>query len=391
MTDIYPVPLPQMGANDTHAIIVEWSRNPGEQVRKGETICIAETTKSIFEVESDGDGYLTPLAAAGDEVEVGSFVALVSKEPMTTDRALEHVRTLVAAATPQPSEAVEPRPGVTWTFKAEMTAREHGVEIREVPSKGDRITESDVLAYIESRSKVETPRIEVRDLVDDPYPGGRPERLLIVGGGEGAVQLLDALFKTPGQRAVGIVDDNRELQGKSVAGVPVIGPVVTGEVVEMHRRGEFDAAIISVSTSIPFRQRVFDEWRSHGIRFANVIHPSVQIGMNASIGQGNILLAFCQVGPCATIGDNNFLSAYCSIEHHGRLGNHCSFGPGVVTSSRAMIGDRVRFGTGIFIEPHITIGRDSVIGSGCILWKDVPENVVLKSKLNYSVRERMKS
>ena len=35
-----------------------------------------------------------------------------------------------------------------------------------------------------------------RDLVDDCYPRNRQQRLLIVGGGLGAVQVLDSLSRT---------------------------------------------------------------------------------------------------------------------------------------------------------------------------------------------------
>jgi acetyltransferase-like isoleucine patch superfamily enzyme len=94
------------------------------------------------------------------------------------------------------------------------------------------------------------------------------------------------------------------------------------------------------------------------------------------------------MGACAKIGNNNFISAYCSIEHHNELHNHSSFGPGVLTSSKVIIKDRVRFGTGIFIEPHITIGEDSIIASGAIITKDIPSNTLIKTQINYIMREK---
>ena len=145
---------------------------------------------------------------------------------------------------------------------------------------------------------------------------------------------------------------------------------------------------ISVSTSIPFRERIFTAWQARGIPFANVIHPSAVVGMNVALGEGNVVMAFCHFGACATVGDNNFLSAYCSIEHHCVLGSHCSFGPAVVTSSRVQIGDGVRFGTGIAIEPGVAIGAGSIIASGLAITQNIPAQSLVKAKVGYTVRGR---
>jgi acetyltransferase-like isoleucine patch superfamily enzyme len=198
--------------------------------------------------------------------------------------------------------------------------------------------------------------------------------------------VIDAVAKAPRQLVVAVMDDNPSLHGSTINGVPIIGNVEIERAVEMLQGGAFDAAVISVSSSIPFRARIFEDWSARGIPFANVIHPSAVVGSNVAWGHGNVVLAFCHVGACATIGNDNFLSAYCSIEHHSVLHDHCSFGPGVVTSMGVRIADRVRFGTGIFIEPNLNIGTESVIGSGCTLWQHVSPRTVLKSRLNYVER-----
>jgi sugar O-acyltransferase (sialic acid O-acetyltransferase NeuD family) len=230
--------------------------------------------------------------------------------------------------------------------------------------------------------------VALTDLVDDRFPAARPQRLLIIGGGNGAVQIIDALARLPHQRAVAILDDNAAIHGKTVAGVPVIGAIDLPRALDLAAGGLFDAAVISISTSIPARARIFEAWKGRGIAFANIIHPSSVVGRNVAFGEGNVVMAFCHFGACAAVGDNNFLSAYCSIEHHCTLGSHCSFGPAVVTSSRVSIGDRVRFGTGIAIEPGIQIGADSIIASGLALTGHVPPNSLLKAHTGYSIRAR---
>jgi acetyltransferase-like isoleucine patch superfamily enzyme len=388
--------LPQQSPNDTFATLAEWVKAAGQPVRTGEVIAAAETTKSVFEIEAPTTGFLTPLVAAGDEVAVLQPIALLSEHPLS-DAEVAGWRASHPLGEPPPMPVAAPTPSAgdrppspAATLKAEILARRAGVDLARVPAAGDRITEADVLAFLAAPQSTNQPinQSPPADLVNTPYPANRLERLLILGGGNGAVQVLDVLAKGTGQRAVAIVDDNAAVHGKLVAGVPILGGIDWGRIAALQAGGEFDAAVIAISTSVAVRERLFAAGKAHGLRFANVIHPSCVIGMNVAWGEGNVLMALCHVGACATLGHNNFLSAYCSIEHHCVLGNHCSFGPGVVTSSRVHFGDKVRCGTGIFIEPGVTIGAGAVVASGIALRESIPAGAVVKAHAGYLVRKQ---
>ncbi|MFN8469074.1 MAG: biotin/lipoyl-containing protein [Caldilineaceae bacterium] len=399
MSQFTPIRLPQSGPNDVTATIAEWSKQPGQSVQKGEVIGSAETTKSVFDLEAPAPGVFWPLAVPGTEVAVGAVIGVLGSEHSTQADAEAWLATLggrsaagSATRTAESSAGVSARPA---TLKAELLAQRSGIDLAQVPAAGEKITEADVQAYLAARSTLPASQSssapspsQYADLVDDRFPANHPQRILIVGGGNGAVQIIDALAGLPQQRAVAILDDNAALHGKQVAGVPILGTIDLARAADMYAAGQFDAAVISISTSIPARARIFEQWKGRGIPFANVIHPSCVIGINVAWGEGNVIMAFCHFGACATVGDNNFLSAYCSIEHHCLLGSHCSFGPAVVTSSRVRIGDRVRFGTGIHIEPGIQIGEDSVIASGLAITQHIPPRSLLKAHLGYSIRTR---
>lgn len=407
MISFLSIHLPQSGPNDVTATLIEWTKAAGDHVNRGEIVAIAETTKSVFEIEAPQAGYLYPLAESGQEVAVGAVIAVLSEKAASVESArtwlaAQQRKIPIAAASSSATPPATISAHKPATKKAELLAQRHQIDLAQVFTAGDRITEADVLAYVRGMKSEEqaaepyvptTPPPQASsahlcDLVDDRFPANRVQRLLIVGGGNGAVQIIDALAGVRQQRAVAIMDDNAVIHDKTVAGVPVIGAIDAARAADLLAAGEIDAAVISVSTSIPFRERIFTTWKAQGIPFANVIHPSAVVGINVTWGEGNVVMAFCHFGACATVGDNNFLSAYCSIEHHCVLGSHCSFGPGVVTSSRVHIGDRVRFGTGIFIEPGVVIGADAVIASGLAIWQNIPENALLKAKVGYSVRQR---
>jgi sugar O-acyltransferase (sialic acid O-acetyltransferase NeuD family) len=383
---ILPVKMSKISANDDNGTIVEWLHTTSQEVNKGQILCMVETTKSIFEIESPASGYFFPLCSVGEVVEVGVTIGVITDVQVSQE---EVMRLLEQEQQAQMPEVVIPVTGeATLTLKAQLMAKQLGIDPAELPRNGKKITEEEVRKYAESKNTSLPSNRQIMDTVRERYPEGSIQRIVIIGGGDGAVQVLDVLAKTPGQQAVAILDDNPELRGKKVNGVPVTGGIDIDRIVDQYEQGEFDAVVISISTIIKLRAEIFEKLKGRGIPFANVIHPSVVKGMNVKMGEGNIIMAFTHLGACASLGDNNFISAYCSIEHHNEMGNHCSFGPGVITSSRVIFGDQVRCGTGIFIEPKISIGAKSVIGSGCIIWQNVPAGAILKSKLNFVERSR---
>jgi sugar O-acyltransferase (sialic acid O-acetyltransferase NeuD family) len=371
---------PLVNMNDESALLSIWTKPDRSLVRKGEVIAVLETSKATFDVESDDDGYLHILVPTGTQVVVGQIIGALCDKP---DELPEK---------PPEKHASEEGGGVgrKVTKKAEIAATKAGLDLNriqvEIPGAGT-ITEADVAAFLVRHGV--GPSIGEsggRDVVDDAYPNNRQQRLLIIGGGLGAVQVLDSLSRSEHQRATAIVDDNRNLSGKTVMGVPILGGQESVDM--LFKQNLFDAAVVSVSTSIPFRQKMGEKLLQLNIPMANIIDPSARVQRNAVLGVGNVILAYCHIGACASVGNGNFFSPYVDVEHHCVVGDFCTFGPGVMMSSLVTVGARVKFGTGIFIEPKLTIGPESIIGSGAILARDIPPNSIVKTKVNYSIRSR---
>lgn len=373
MTSFIRAPL--INPNEENVTFLEWAKPPGAHVRRGELVAFFETSKATYELEAEASGYLTLLVEAGGSVKVGQILGALTERPeeavQLPEEPEENGPTALAPAARR------------WTKKAELMASRHGLDLVAMADSirpGSMLTEKDIEAYLSG------PRSTgAGDLVDEVYPENRIQRLLVIGGGVGAVQLLDVLTRRPGQRAVAILDDADALQGKSVMGCPVVGKLTL--IQDLWTKRAFDAAVLAVN-SLPARAELFERFTKQGIPFANVIDPSARILSNVSMGVGNVIMGGVQIGACARVGDNNFLSAYVDLEHHNVLGSHCTFGPGVMTSGEVQIGDRVKFGTGIYIEPRLQIGSDSIVASGAILTGHVPPDSVVKVRTNIQIRPK---
>ena len=100
--DILVPPLSQ--TMDT-VVLVEWLKQVGDPVVKGEALFVIETDKARLEVESPTTGILTELLAEpGAEVQVRSKIGLIAAPHETTVTRPAHAPIPTAAPMPQPAD-----------------------------------------------------------------------------------------------------------------------------------------------------------------------------------------------------------------------------------------------------------------------------------------------
>lgn len=127
------------GPNDVTATIAEWSKQPGQQVQKGEVIGSAETTKSVFDLEASAAGTFWPLAAPGAEAAIGAIVGAIGGEQSSQAEAMAWLagqshgqaaaasNLAVGAATSGVAQSGRPT-----TLKAELLAQRSGINLAQV-------------------------------------------------------------------------------------------------------------------------------------------------------------------------------------------------------------------------------------------------------------------
>lgn len=124
---------------------------------------------------------------------------------------------------------------------------------------------------------------------------------------------------------------------------------------------------------------------------------SFRKGFNVSINGGKI-----------KIRNNCFFNNYCSINSHGyiEIGDNCIFGEGVrlydhnhkfgkdiITAKsgynvgKIKINDNVWIGSNVTILKDVEIGKNSVIGANCLIYKDIPENSIVKCSNSIDITE----
>lgn len=101
-------------------------------------------------------------------------------------------------------------------------------------------------------------------------------------------------------------------------------------------------------------------------------------GFNIAIGENffsNYQLTILDCAP-VKIGDNVMIGPSVSIYTSGHPIHHDLRNTGIEHAHPVTIGDNVWIGGQVVINPNVTIGHNSVIGSGSVVTKDIPDNVV---------------
>jgi 2-oxoglutarate dehydrogenase E1 component len=147
---IVEIVMPAMGESVSEGTILEWAKQPGDDVAEDETIVEISTDKVDAEVPAPASGTLTEvLAGAGDTVTVGQVIARMTSGANGSKPAAAPTAAAPAAAPASPVQAPD---GVKATPVAARVAAAHNVPLDKVHGTGPagRISKSDVLSYSEN-------------------------------------------------------------------------------------------------------------------------------------------------------------------------------------------------------------------------------------------------
>ncbi|MGA8279465.1 MAG: 2-oxoglutarate dehydrogenase complex dihydrolipoyllysine-residue succinyltransferase [Desulfobacterales bacterium] len=185
------IKVPSVGESVTEAVLAQWFKKDGDQIKKGEALFVIETDKVTLEVEAEADGVLKISVGEGETVSIGAVVgtidtAATTAEAAPTEKAAKEEEVEKEPVEPKKAEAAErektaPPPQEKAASAPEEKAakpatekkpiaadmnlspavrrivKETGVDVGEVIGTGPagRITKGDVLLYLEAREAQE--------------------------------------------------------------------------------------------------------------------------------------------------------------------------------------------------------------------------------------------
>jgi sugar O-acyltransferase (sialic acid O-acetyltransferase NeuD family) len=212
------------------------------------------------------------------------------------------------------------------------------------------------------------------------------ENILLFGGGLHATYCIDIINKENKYNIIGIADSIKDT-GTELLGYKIIGR--QEQLKELIANYDIHAGIITIGDNWS-RKIVYDciKNQSPDFKFVNAIHPSTIIGMNVKLGVGIVIMAGCIINPNSIVGDFCFLATGAQIEHDCKIGDFASISAGSITGGKVNIGKYSAITLGVTIIDRLNIGENTVVGSGSLVTKDLPDNVIAYGSPSKIIRTR---
>jgi len=358
MVTVYSVIIPQLNPNEPEARLASLEISEGQQVSKGDLLCVLETTKSTAELESEADGFVVGLIySLGQSVHAGEILCHIAPSPVWQPPVI----------LPDRQELSTPLPdGLRISQPALELANKHAVELSLFP-EGNLITTKMVQELIDQRQS----GFQQTETEFDPTA------TIIYGGGGHSKSLIDVIRAMRTYTIAGIVDD-AVTPGQIIMGIPVLG----GKEVlsDIRKKGIFLAVnAVGGIGNLSTRIKVFQTLTENGFAFPVVVHPQAFIESSAKLSPGVQVFPHAYVGSEANVGFGAIINTGAIISHDCVLREYVNISPGAILAGEVQVGARVLIGMGATVNLQVKVGDGARIGNNATVKSDVPENSIIRA------------
>ena len=215
-------------------------------------------------------------------------------------------------------------------------------------------------------------------------------KTVILGAGGNGTVFLDTFRDFAGERTVeviGFIDDNLELEGREVLGIPVLGTYT--QLPELIKRHNIKGVSVAYSDRLMrLREERFNQCRELGLKPINIVHPSAMISSAASIGEGVLIGKAVIIEPGVKIGDNCAIHRGSTVGEFTVLEENVFLTGGINLAAFVTVEKNVMFGTGANVIARCHIARDVIVGAGAVVINDIPAGVTVVGVPARIIKER---
>ncbi len=200
------------------------------------------------------------------------------------------------------------------------------------------------------------------------------KRVVIIGAGGHGREVADILrhqaLAVGEIEPIGFTDDNRDLHGQELDGLPVLGDWSWFDGADRR-----DIAVVCAVGSPQVCRRLAERARGIGLSFASVISPLAHISPYARLGKGVTVFPNVVINTGAFIDSHSILNVGVVVSHDATVGPYSNINPGAQLAGSVTIGEGCYIGMGASVIQGRSIGAWSVVGAGAVVIRDLPANV----------------
>lgn len=199
-------------------------------------------------------------------------------------------------------------------------------------------------------------------------------KAIIIGAGTHG-QIYASYLKEAGINVIGFIDDADSFQGQKVLGLDVMGKFQ--DLFDNKLKNEITDIYCPIGDNL-LRMNYLSTLKKEGYNIPSFFHRTVTVGPDVILGEANYMLPGNMIMPHTKIGDFFMVNMGTTIGHHNTIGDAVFMSSGINIGANLSIGDMAYFGIGSTVMTGIeSIGRESLIGSGSVVFKNVPDFAVM--------------
>jgi acetyltransferase EpsM len=126
-------------------------------------------------------------------------------------------------------------------------------------------------------------------------------------------------------------------------------------------------------------------------RVASLVDPTVFVSRTAQIGKGCVFYPHCYIGLQAHIGNFVFCLSNSVINHDNVIEDGVIITSGVTLAGGVHVEEDCYLGQSCNVREHLRVGRESLIGMGAVITKNVQPRSVMIGNPARKLRTRNKS
>ncbi|MDO4963628.1 MAG: acetyltransferase [bacterium] len=189
------------------------------------------------------------------------------------------------------------------------------------------------------------------------------KEVIIIGAGGHAKVIAEIILKS-GDKVVGFLDDNLELQNKNIyLDKKVIG---TTSDIEKFKKNYF---IIGIGNNA-IRRKINE---NNKLKLYTAIHPSAIIASDVKISEGTVIMPGVVINPGTKIGANCIINTSSSLDHDNVIEDYVHISPGAHLAGTVTVKENTWLCTGVIVKNNIIIEKNNIIGAGSVVIKDILE------------------
>ena len=198
---------------------------------------------------------------------------------------------------------------------------------------------------------------------------------IIVGAGTYGETYLYFL-REAGIDIVGFLDDNTQLTGRMVRGVPVLG--TTELLPRLKELFDVENVYCPIGSN-RVRVRILERARALGYQTPNFIHHKGSIASNVAMSnEGVYIEANTYIYPYTAIERDVMICVGSIVAHHSHLSQGTFISAGVNFGASVHAGKYAYIGIGSTIMTGVKeLGEDCLVGAGAVVIRNVPARAVV--------------